>query len=59
MDPLGLGPEEHADLYAAARRRAHELREQAISDAIVAAVGWLRGCFAARRATVEGEPCHS
>jgi hypothetical protein len=59
MNPLDLGPERHAALYAAARRRAHELRNQAIADAIDAAIGWLRGRFAARRVTTEGVPCHS
>lgn len=59
MNPLDLEPERHAALYAAARRRANELRDQAIADAVGAALGWLRRRFAAHRATTEAVACHS
>lgn len=59
MNPLALPPERHAALYAAAARRAHELRDQAIAAALDTAIGWLRRRFGARRTHMEGVPCHS
>lgn len=59
MRPLDLTPEQHAALYAAARRRAHQLRDEAIADAIRATIEWLRARLAPRRTITEGLPCHS
>lgn len=60
MNPLELTLEQRAALYAAARHRAHRLREQAIADAITAARRWLRKGLTPRPAASEGSvACHS
>lgn len=61
MDPRDLTPERREALHALARRRAHELRDQAIADAFGALAAWLRRRFALAPTprTPNGAACRS